>query len=164
MAPAGGHSSQAGALLDRAVVPVAEEMPDPVPVDGVLPPVPAAFDRPPPLEVDPVAEFPEVDPVAELPAVVPVAELPAVVPVVVAVAGPVCVALVAVAAVVVGNVTAPYGLARLVPAAAPVAAVVCAAAEDTTATNSGNTMINGLIIRLMTPPPGFPATSSFNTA
>jgi hypothetical protein len=89
VAPAGGHTSQAGALLDRAVVPVAEELLDPVPADVAPPPVPAALDPPPPLEVDPVAELPDV------------------VPVVVAVAGLVCVAAVAVVAVVVGRVTAP---------------------------------------------------------
>ena len=50
-------------LLDRAVVPVAEEPANPVPDDDVLPPVPAELDRPPPLEVDPVAEFPVVVPV-----------------------------------------------------------------------------------------------------
>jgi hypothetical protein len=133
----GGHSSQAGALLDRVVVPVAEELLNPVPADVVPPPVPAAFDPPPPLEVDPVAELPDV------------------VPVVVAVAGLVCVAPVAVV-VIVGNVTAPYGLARVVPAAAPVVAVVCAATGGISATNSGNTKINGLIMSLIDPSAGFP--------
>jgi hypothetical protein len=150
----GGHSSQAGALLDRVVVPVAEELLDPVPADVVPPPVPAAFDPPPPLEVDPVAELPDV------------------VPVVVAVAGLVCVAPVAVV-VIVGNVTAPYGLARVVPAAAPAVAVVCAAAGGVSATNSGNTKINDLTMRLTTPPPVShqccgaehrSATSAFKTA
>jgi hypothetical protein len=89
LAPAGGHSSQVGTLLDRAVVPVADEVPDPEPPDDVLPPVPAAFDPPLPPEVDPVAELPDV------------------VTVVVVVAGPVCGALAAVVAPVVGKVTAP---------------------------------------------------------
>jgi hypothetical protein len=88
-APAGGHSNQLGTLLDRAVVPVPDEVPDPEPPDDVLPPGPAAFDPPPPLEVDPVAELPDV------------------VPVVAVVAGPVCVALAPVVAVVVDRVTAP---------------------------------------------------------
>jgi hypothetical protein len=145
VAPPGGHSSQAGALLDRVVVPVAEELLDPVLADVVPPPVPAALDPPPPLELDPPPPL-EVDPVAELPDVVPV---------VVAVAGLVCVAPVAVV-VIVGNVTAPYGLARVVPAAAPVVAVVCAATGGISATNSGNTKINGLIMSLIDPSAGFP--------
>jgi hypothetical protein len=56
-----------------------------VPTGVVLPPVPAAFDPPPPLEVDPVAEVPDVVPVAAV------------------VAGP----LAAVVGVVVGRVAAP---------------------------------------------------------
>jgi hypothetical protein len=56
-------------LLDRAVVPVADAPPDPVLADVVLP-APAEFDRPPPLEVDPVAEPPDVVPVAAVVAVV----------------------------------------------------------------------------------------------
>lgn len=63
LAPAGGHSSQVGTLLDRAVVPVPDDVLDPEPPDDVLPPVPAAFDPPPPLEVEPVAELPDVVPV-----------------------------------------------------------------------------------------------------
>jgi hypothetical protein len=82
LAPAGGHSSQVGTLLDRAVVPV-------LPV-VVLPPVPAALDPPPPPEVEPVAEVPDVVPVAA-----------------VVVARPVCVAPAAVVAVGVGRVAAP---------------------------------------------------------
>jgi hypothetical protein len=89
LAPAGGHSSQVGTLFDRAVVPVPDGVPDPELPDDVLPPVPAAFDPLPPLEVDPVAELPDV------------------VPVVAVVAGPVCVALAAVVAMVVGRVAAP---------------------------------------------------------
>ncbi len=64
LAPAGGQSSQVGTLLDRAVVPVTDELADPEPPADVLPPVPAEFDPPPPLEVDPVAEPPDVVPVA----------------------------------------------------------------------------------------------------
>jgi hypothetical protein len=86
-APFGGHSSQVGALLDRAVVPVVDEVPGPEPPADVLVPVPAAFDRPPPLEVDPVGEIPAIVPVAG--------------------AGLVCVVLAAAVAVAVGNVTAP---------------------------------------------------------
>jgi hypothetical protein len=124
-------------LLDRAVVPVAEEPANPVPDDDVLPPVPAELDRPPPLEVDPVAEFPVV------------------VPVVFAVAGLVCVALVPVVAVVVGKVTAPYGLARLAPVTprVVVVAVVCAEAGGISAAKSGNTKIKDLRMRLTIPPP-----------
>ena len=124
-------------MLDRAVVPVAVEPPDPVPADVVLPAVPAALDRPPPLEVDPVAEFPVV------------------VPVVFAVAGLVCVALVVVVAVVVGKVTAPYGLARLVPVTprVVVVVVVCAEAGGISATRSGNIKIKDVRMRLTIPPP-----------
>jgi len=116
---------------------VAVEPPDPVPADVVLPAVPAALDRPPPLEVDPVAEFPVV------------------VPVVFAVAGLVCVALVAVVAVVVGKVTAPYGLARLVPVTprVVVVVVVCAEAGGISATRSGNIKIKDVRMRLTIPPP-----------
>ena len=108
-----------------------------VPADVVLPAVPAALDRPPPLEVDPVAEFPVV------------------VPVVFAVAGLVCVALVAVVAVVVGKVTAPYGLARLVPVTprVVVVVVVCAEAGGISATRSGNLKIKDVRMRLTIPPP-----------
>jgi len=84
-APVGGHSSQPGTLLDRAVVPVPDEPADPVLADVVLRPIPAAFEPPPPPDVDPAAEVPDVVPVAAV------------------VAGPVA----AVVAVVVGNVTAP---------------------------------------------------------
>jgi hypothetical protein len=123
-------------LLDRAVVPVAEEPPDPVPAEVVLPAVSAALDRPPPLEIDPVAE------------------LPVVVPVVFAVAGLVCVALVVVVAVVVGKVTAPYGLARLVPVTprVVVVAVVCAEAGGISGRKRGNTKIKDLKMRLTIPP------------
>jgi hypothetical protein len=89
-APVGGHRSQVGTLLDRAVVPVPDEVPDPEPPDVVLLPVPAVLDPLAPLEVGPVAEVPDVVPVA-----------------VVVVAGPVWVALAAVVTLVVGDVTAP---------------------------------------------------------
>jgi hypothetical protein len=69
---------------------VPDELADPVLADVVLPPVPAAFDPPPPPEVDPVAEDPDVVPVEA-----------------VVVAGPVCVAPAATVAPVVGKVTAP---------------------------------------------------------
>jgi hypothetical protein len=64
---------------------VPDEPADPVLADVVLRPVPAAFEPPPPPDVDPAAEVPDVVPVAAV------------------VAGP----LAAVVAVVVGNVTAP---------------------------------------------------------
>jgi hypothetical protein len=105
---------------------VPDEPADPVLPDVVPPPVRAAFEPPPPPEVDPVPEVPDVAPVA---------------------------AVVAAVAVVVGRVTAPYGLARVIPPTPLVVAVVCAAAGGTNAPKSGNTKINDLRIRLTTPPP-----------
>ena len=88
LAPVGGHSSQTGTLLNRAVVPVAEEPPEPVLPDGALPPPPALdveLDAAPRLDVDPVVAPPAV----------------------VAVWGAVAEAAGAAALVVVGRVTAP---------------------------------------------------------
>lgn len=59
MAPAGGHSNQAGTLLDRAAVPVPEEPPDAPPADDVLAAVPVVFGRAP--EEDVVVEVAAVD-------------------------------------------------------------------------------------------------------
>jgi hypothetical protein len=108
-----------------------------VPADDVLPPGPAELDRPPPPGADPVAE------------------LPVVVPVVFAVAGLVCAVLVAVVEVGVGKVTAPYGLARLVPVTprVVVVAVDCAEAGGISGTKRGNTKIKDLKMRLTIPPP-----------
>jgi hypothetical protein len=113
------------------------------------------FDVPPALEVDPVAELADVDPV------------------VVAVAGLVWVVVVAAVVVIVGNVTAPYGLPMVVPVAPLAVAVVCAAAGGMSVTKSGDTKINDLRMRLTTPPPvshqccgagQSSATSAFQTA
>ena len=63
VAPAGRHSSQSGALLDRAVVPVADTPPEPALTDVVLPPAPAAGRAPDAdavLVVDPVLEPPGI--------------------------------------------------------------------------------------------------------
>jgi hypothetical protein len=123
--------------------------------DDVAPPATPVFDVPPALEVDPVAELADVDPV------------------VVAVAGLVWVVVVAAVVVIVGNVTAPYGLPMVVPAAPLAVAVVCAAAGGISATKSGDTKINDLRMRLTTPPPvshqccgaeQSSATSAFETA
>jgi hypothetical protein len=94
---------------------------------------------------------------------------PEVDPVAAVVVGP----TVAVVAVVVGNVTAPYGLARVIPPTPLVVPVVCAAAGRTSPTKGGNAKINDLRMRLTIPPPVSrqccgaeqrSATSAFETA
>ena len=94
-APEGEHSSQDGTLLDGTGVPVADEPPEPVRPEDVMPALPNVLDRV--LAADPVTdEAPET----ELPDPVPV-------PVTVAEFDGVAVPEVAVVAVVVGKPTAP---------------------------------------------------------
>jgi hypothetical protein len=128
LAPVGGHNTQPGAVLDRAVVPVADELPEPVLPDVALPPVVATLDAEP--DPDPVLE---AAPVLELPVVEP----PGVVAVRAAAAEFVWAAVTAVL-VVVGRLTAPYGLARPPPATGTllVVAAVCAAAGRVSASQS----------------------------
>ena len=137
LAPEGRHNTQPGAVLDRAVVPLADEAPEPMLPTFVLPPL-AALDedpaRDPALEADPVLELPVVEP----PGAVAVGAAPTEF---VEVAVPA-------ALVIVGRFTAPYGLARPPPAtAAPlVVAVVCAAAGRVSATQSTAGNRSGLAI------------------
>ena len=99
LAPVGRHSSQFGALLDRAVVPLADPPPEPLLPDVVPPPV--APDRDPAPKADPVEELPAVEPPAVAPPVVAL-------PVVVAVAAAEFVAVAVPAAlVIVGRLTPP---------------------------------------------------------
>lgn len=138
LAPPGGHSSQSGAVLDRAVVPVADEPPEPVLPELVLPPLAATPDeepdRDPTLEADAVLELPVVEPLGVVAVGVADAEF-------------VWVAVPA-ALVVVGRLTAPYGLARPPPPtrAVLVVAVVCAAAAKVSASQSAGGIKNDLAI------------------
>ena len=64
-APEGGHSTHAGAVLDRVVVAVGEDPPEAAPEEDVVPAAPGALDwlpEPPPLDAAPAT-----DPVPELP-------------------------------------------------------------------------------------------------
>lgn len=126
-APEGAHSSQSGTLLRGAGVPVADEPPDAAWVEDVVPALPSVLDRV--LAADPVTDE------------APGTELPAV-----------AVAEVAVVAVVVGKLRAPYGFVRLVPATPRVVAVVCAPAGKVSAIESSSAMRNGLAIKLAAPP------------
>jgi hypothetical protein len=114
-APEGGHSSQAGTAPELAGALVPEDPPEPDWPEDVTradPPDTVEAAADPPPEEAPIVEVP--DPEAAVEDAVPVA----------------------------GKFTAPYGFARLVPAAG-----VCAAAGTASPTASSNARCSGLCIR-----------------